>query len=219
MSGLSSACAAIDALGPLIAQSSSSLTNYSAFSGDHLSNYLEKSFGSELISQSSILGLQVDRLEDRFVAFPVIIQVQPKSCSIKINGKRSAGIRPSYVAQQIKELQSKPGTKPEQFNELLFSAACYVSRENVSVSGVYLDDVYEILTIHPDAKKSYSRADFARDLFILDTSDVSQTRHGLVRSFPAATGTKGATSKVFTVVGPDRHPRHYLMVRFAENNQ
>ena len=208
----------ISELGPIVARAAVVGASSWSFSQEALTHYMDQRFGSELISRSRTLGIDIDRLEDRYVAFPVVIEVETKARGVKLNGKRAAGIRPSYLAQQIRGLQAKAGSKPEQFIELLFAAATRVNRENLGVSGVLLDEVFDVLTLHPEAKKSYGRADFARDLYVLETSQIKRTRRGAVVSFPAATGTKGST-KTFTVIGPDRHPRHYVGVRFEESNQ
>jgi hypothetical protein len=205
-------------LGPIAARAATVGAGSWSFGQEALTQYMDQRFGSELINRSRTLGIDIDRLEDRYVAFPVVIEIEPKARAVKLNGKRAAGIRPSYLSQQIKSLQAKAGSKPEQFIELLYAAAARVNRENLGISGVLLDEVFDVLTLHPEAKKSYGRADFARDLYVLETSPVKQTRRGAVVSFPAATGTKGST-KTFTVIGPDRHPRHYVGVRFEESYQ
>jgi hypothetical protein len=205
-------------LGPAVARSAAVGASSWAFTQEALTHYMDQRFGNELVTRSRSLGIDIDRLEDRFVAFPVVIEIEPKARAVKLNGKRAAGIRPSYLAQQIRGLQAKAGSKPEQFIELLYAAAARINRENLGISGVLLDEVFDVLTLHPEAKKSYGRADFARDLYVLETSPVKQTRRGAVVSFPAATGTKGST-KTFTVIGPDRHPRHYVGVRFEESYQ
>jgi len=202
-------------LGPLVADGARTASRSWAFSPDSLSAYMDTGYRSELTSRSASLGVTLDSLEDRFVAFPVVVEVQGKARAVKLNGKRAAGVRPSFLAQQIKALQAKSGSKPEQFIELLYAAAVRVNRENLGVSGVLLNDVYELLTLHPEAKKAYSRADFARDLYTLDSSEISQTKRNATVSFSGATGTRGGV-KLFTVIGPDRYPRHYVTVRFKE---
>jgi hypothetical protein len=204
-------------IGPLVADGARTASRSWAFSPDSLSSYMDTGYRSELTSRSASLGVTLDSLEDRFVAFPVVVEVQGKARAVKLNGKRAAGVRPSFLAQQIKALQAKSGSKPEQFIELLYSAAVRVNRQNLGVSGVLLNDVFEVLTLHPEAKKAYSRADFARDLYSLQTSNVKRTKKGAEVSFPGATGTRG-DGKIFTVIGPDRYPRHYVGVRFEENN-
>lgn len=214
--GISVHAQAVAELGPLVADGIRAASRSWPFSPDALTSYMDSGYRSELTSRSASLGVTLDSLEDRFVAFPVVVEVQGKARAVKLNGKRAAGVRPSFLAQQIKALQAKSGAKPEQFIELLYSAAVRVNRENLGVSGVLLNDVFEVLTLHPEAKKSYSRADFARDLFSLQTSNVKRTKRGAEVSFPGATGTKG-DGKIFTVIGPDRYPRHYVGVRFEEN--
>jgi hypothetical protein len=177
-----------------------------------VSAYLEGPFGDELLEVAQKSGCKLARLDDRWTAFPVVLEVAPKTRSVKIDGKRLTALRPAAVVREVLRRQAAQGVKPERFIEILYSGY----RALGQARGVHLADVYELLTILPEAKASYSRADFARDIYLLDSSPVRTTKDGSVVSFMGATGTKGST-KVLTVIPPDGMPKHYHAVLFSGN--
>lgn len=180
-------------------------------SENDVSAYLSGPFGDELAQAAQQAGLSLHRLDDRWTAFPVVVEVVPKARSIKIDGKRMTALRPTAVVDQIRRRQSAPSGKPERFIEILYKSYRAIAQAH----GVYLDDVYELLTILPEAKVGYSRADFARDVYVLESSPVRKTKDGKQLSFMGATGMKGST-KVLTVIPPDGMPKHYHAIKFSE---
>lgn len=182
------------------------------FDDSGLQRYLESDFENELISVSRRSGIAIERLDDRLAAYPVIIQILPNSRCVTLDRKRLASIRPSTLAAQIKDKQSKPGSKPDQFIELLYRA--YRSAAATSSAGAKLSDVYELLTLLPESRRHYSRAEFYRDVFELDKSNIRRTRSGATLTLAASTGTRG--TGVFTVRPPGEMPKHYYGVTFKE---
>src|SRR6266849_3743123 len=57
---------------------------------------------------------------------------------------------------------------------------------------VPLVEIYNLLTLLPGQAKEYARQEFARDLYLLDQSDVTAVRNGAVVSFHAARGNEPA---------------------------
>jgi hypothetical protein len=163
-------------------------------------------------------GLTISALDGRLVAFPVIVESNPENLTVKIGRTTSKSLRPSAVVAQIRAAMKKARSKPERFIELLHGAAQWVNADSAKSSGVRLDDVYKVITLHPDTKKNYSPIDFAVDLYTLDTSDVSATKKGTRIFFLGATGAKGS-SGTFSIVGPDSAPRHYVGIRFEEEHR
>ena len=182
------------------------------YTDDSVSAYLAGAFENELIDAAHKSGCNLTRLDDRLTAFPVVVEIAPKTKSVKIDGKRITALRPSSVVREILRRQAAQGLKPERFIEILYSGY----RALGQARGVHLADVYELLTILPESKASYSRADFARDIYLLDSSAVRRTKDGSVVSFMGATGTKGS-AKVLTVIPPDGMPKHYHAVLFSGN--
>lgn len=163
-------------------------------------------------------GLTISELDGRLIAFPVIVESNPENLTVKIGRTSSKSLRPSAVVAQIRAAMKKSRSKPERFIELLHGAAQWVNADNARNSGVRVDDIYKVITLHPDTKKNYSPVDFAADLYTLDTSDVNTTKKGARIFFLGATGAKGSSGS-FSIVGPDARPRHYVGLRFEEENR
>ena len=173
---------------------------------------------AEIKSIGNSEGLSINELDGRLVAFPVVVESNPENLTVKIGKATSKSLRPSAVVAQIRAAMKKARSKPDRFIELLHGAAQWVNAGNARSSGVRLDDVYKIITLHPDTRKNYSPVDFAVDLYTLDTSDVSATKKGARIFFLGATGAKGS-SGTFSIVGPDSAPRHYVGIRFEEEHR
>lgn len=182
-------------------------------SDDEVTNYLAGGYEDELITAASTQGVTLSRLDDRLAAFPVVVQVQPGARSVRLDTTRLVSLRPSVVTERIKAQQKKTSTKPERFIEVLFKAYEQLVGGDIG-KGVTMAAVHDLLTILPDAKRTYGKAEFARDVFLLDASSVQTTKKGHRVSFPAATGTKGGSA--FVVVPPDGMPKHYYGLRFEE---
>ena len=65
----------------------------------------------------------------------------------------------------------------------------------------------------PGTAAEYGPSDFARDLYLLDTSGVTRTKTGARVSLPASTGTKSSRG-VYTFVSPDGRLLTYYGIRF-----
>ena len=181
------------------------------YSDDEVSAYLAGPYTEELVAAAQSVSLRLDRLDDRWSAFPVLLEVVPKSRSAKIDGKRTTSLRPSVLVDLIRARQSANGIKPDRFIEILYSAYKAIAEP----LGVHLVDLYELLTLLPDAKAEYSRADFGRDVYLLDTSPVFQTKSGAAIEFKGSTGAKGSP-KALTVIPPEGMPKHYYAVSFRD---
>ena len=77
--------------------------------------------------------------------------------------------------------------------------------------------VYSMLTSLPGATLEYTRTDFARDLYLLDTSGLTNTRTGATASFHASTGARSPRAQdIFTFVDSDGRDVQYYGIRFTE---
>ena len=184
------------------------------FDDAEITAYLETTYQKDLVQAGSDAEVPIRPLDDRLAAFPVVIQIQPAQRSVKLDSARISGLRPSHVIRQIKAKQKNAGARPQQFIEVLYRA--YQRASATSALGVKLLDLYELLTLHPEARRAFSRAAFQRDVFLLDTSDVRTTKSGASVSFPAANGVKKGQGYVF--LPPNGAPKHYLYVRFQEES-
>ncbi len=201
-----------EALSALEATAHAALRSW-PFDDEQLTSYLQNGYEGELVGAAKDAGLAISVLDDRLASFPVVIQIQPTQRLVKLDTVRLSSLRPSHVAERIKAQQKKAGAKPQQFVEVLFRA--YQRTNGTSGAGAKLVDLYEVLTLLPESRRVYSRAEFARDVFLLDTSDVRATKTGAIVSFPAATALKQGRDW-FVVVPPSGMPKHYYGIRFQE---
>lgn len=185
---------------------------------DELRSLLGSRQLAEIESIGRSEGLSIAELDGRLVAFPVIVESNPENLTVKIGRSTSRNLRPSAVVVQVRAAMRRARSKPDRFIELLHATAQWVGADNARTSGVRLDDIYKVLTLHPETKKGYTPTDFAVDLYTLDTSDVDATKKGARIHFLGATGAKGS-SGTFTIVGPDAKPRHYVGIRFEEEQR
>lgn len=183
-----------------------------------LQSALGRSYLDELVAIGRSEGLSISELDGRLIAFPVIVETNPEALTVKIGRATTRNLRPSAVIAQVRAAMRRARSKPDRFIELLYTAAQWVNADNARTSGVRLDDVYKVLTLHPETKKSYSQTDFAVDLFTLDTSEIATTKKGARVFFHGSTGAKGSSGS-FTIIGPDARPRHYVSVRFEEEQR
>ena len=183
-----------------------------ALNDAQLTAYLETEYAADLVRAAKQIGIKLTQLDDRLAAFPVIVQVLPSQRAVRLNAKRSTALRPSAVAFRIQLELKKASNRPEQFIEVLYKAYRLVLGGGTE-RGLPLMDIYDALTVLPGTRRSYEKAEFYRDVFLLDSSGLRETKSGSVVSFAASTGTKGAKS--FSVIPPDGMPKFYYAVRFA----
>ncbi|MBI4538982.1 MAG: hypothetical protein HY704_05660 [Gemmatimonadetes bacterium] len=158
--------------------------------------YLESgAYTAELLEIARERGVRLFEQDERILSYPSLVRLLPADAALEIDRKRFKRIRPSAVAEHLRALQHKqPRFKAAQFLEALFRAyeLAVAEKHRKLGSVVRLLDVYQILTLFPGQRSDYSKPEFARDLYLLDQSDVRETRGGRKVSFPAATGTKSA---------------------------
>jgi hypothetical protein len=177
--------------------------------------YLKAGYLAELMAAAQDAGVKLLPYGDGFVAFPCLVKVEPRTGTARINRRRVRTLRPSALAAEVVAQQSKKiRFAPERFIEGLFAAYRLVTGGEIE-KGTTLVDVYQSLTLLPDAQRDYPLEEFVRDVHLLDRSGVTTTRKGYVLSFPASTGTKTKTN-VLEIVD-DHGERHlYFGIRFKE---
>ena len=191
------------------------------FSADQETAYLETHFAEELCGAAASDGLTVMPRDEVLVCSPSIIRVTPAERAVRIDGRKRPAIRPSrLVADLHANRQRRSGFRPQQFLEAMFKAfKIIVGRQSAGTSFadriVTLDDVYRVFTSLPGSGREYTRTDFARDIYLLDSSDVSTTGSGARVSFPASTGAR-STGKTFSFVDPAGNLIAYYGIRFSE---
>ena len=184
--------------------------------------YLEQRFGAELRAEAGRIGLNVTPRDETLVCSPSIIRVNPADRAVTIDGRKRSAIRPSKFAADLQAIQQAgPRGNPQRFLEALYKAYRILAPPSADalVQGgqvVALAKVYDLLTTLPGSGRQYSRTDFARDLYVLDSSDVDTIRSGdaqvrFLHSTAARSG-KGA----FSFADPAGNLITYSSIQFTQ---
>ena len=187
--------------------------------------YLTHRFGDELCGAAAATGLKVTPRDDVLVCSPSIIRVLADARAVRIDGKQRAGIRPSKLAADLRANQQVPHKgNPQRFLEALFNAFKIVAGRPEADSlfdakrMVSLHDIYEVFTSLPGSRSQYSRTDFARDIYMLDTSGVKTTKSGArIRIHPPSTASRSGRG-IFSFADRDGNLIEYYGVRFTEES-
>ena len=198
---------------------------------DEVVAYLQDGWIDEMLDTAGERELDMFPLPsgDALIAPPLDIRVLPESRTALLGGKRVAGVRPSFLADAVQKAQGRDS----HFNAAAFLSRLYkmmcgildktnLHSGDIGTTTVLLDRLYRLYTEYPGTRRAYSRLDFARDLFLLDASNVvlkrpigSRIVH-LAVSFPSATGTRGSANKVFTYIRRDGKQVAFYSIRFDE---
>ncbi len=185
---------------------------------------LAGSYGEELRAAAAMLGLNVTARDGALVCSPSIIRVLPAERALRIDGRKRIAIRPSKVAADLQANQQRAGGgNPQRFLEALFKAFRIVTGQPRgalfdATRMVVLNDIYHVFTSLPGSSRRYTRMDFVRDLYVLDTSDVKTTRSGARISFHASTGARSAAG-TFSFVDRAGNLIPYYGIRFSESGE
>ena len=195
------------------------------FGDESEQQYLRDGYAEELRRVAREQGLNIYERDGRLIASPSIVRVLPADRAVRIDRKRVSTIRPSALISLLLDNQKKPGTyKSGDFLESLYQVYLELVREDPTgrlVKGtgrvIPLSRIYSLLTSLPGSGREYTRTDFARDLYLLDTSGVTTTRSGAMANFPASTGTRSPKAQdIFTFVDSDGQDVQYYGIQFTE---
>lgn len=176
----------------------------------------------ELLETAERLGVAIFEQDDRLYCYPSLLRVLPSERAVLIDRARERRLRPSLLVEHLRKLQERPARfKPEAFLESLYGAYKALVRQygpDAHQRGrtERLAQVYELLTLLPGQSKDYSRQEFARDLYLLDRSGVTETKDGSTVTFPASTGTK--TGGVIIAITEKGEERLYWGIAFARGS-
>ena len=194
------------------------------FEDEEEEQYLKGGYIDELRRTASERGLEIHERDGRLISHPCIVRIVPGDRAVRIDRKKVSAIRPSYLVDLLIENQKKPSRfSAGRFLEALYEVYLELVKEDSAgrliegVQGrvVQLSRIYKLFTSLPGSSRDYTSTDFARDLYLLETSDPTKTKSGATVSFHASTATRG-TRGVFTFVGPDGQDVQYYGVRFTK---
>jgi hypothetical protein len=213
-SALAAAEQSVDALQQQVART------VSGWGFDEARYFGSGAYTDELLATAARMQLAIYEQDDRLYCYPSLLRVLASERTILIDRARERRLRPSIVVQHLRRLQTQaPRFKPEAFLEALFKAYRALGQQHGSTPSKTgpverLSRVYELFTLLPGQTREYSSHEFARDIYLLDRSGITETRDGFVVSFPASTGTKSATG-VITAITERGQERRYWGIAFA----
>jgi hypothetical protein len=159
-------------------------------------------YTAELIERAEREGLRISELDGRLYCYPSLIRVLPADRALAIDKAKERRLRPSVLVAHLKENQKRPPRfRPDAFLASLYSAyKVAIKQQNRSEQAVVpLGELYELLTMLPGQSREYTKAEFARDVYLLDQSGETATRDGARIEFHAGAGARvprGALSVV-----------------------
>jgi hypothetical protein len=177
--------------------------------------YFPEGLLNELLEASRARGLNAFAQDGKLYCYPLLVRIRAAERSVQIGKKTERTIRPSALAEKLSKLQSKPARfQSSAFLNLLYRAWKHCAAKNESPV-LTLAEIYDVLTLMPGAAKEYTRDDFARDLYMLDRSGVTELDSGTEFSFSAATGTRNAAN-TFICIAEDGAEKRYYGIAFHE---
>ena len=198
------------------------------FTADEETGYLEERYAELLVRTAAEKGLRIHEQDGYLVSYPSIVRVLPSARAVRIDRNRVSAIRPSHLVDLLLKRQTTTGTfAPKSFIESLYRVYTDIVGGAKGRSGglgfpesgrvVPLARLYGLMTALPGATRDYSRSDFARDIYLLDSRGPRHTRRGAEVSFPSSTGIRSRARDMFSFIGPEGDSAEYYGIRFSES--
>ena len=199
------------------------------YSEDEERDFFGSQFVNALMEAAEEKGLTIDQRDDFLVSYPSLLRINPSECTIRLDKKKVATVRPSFLANLLLANQKrKSGFTPARFLESLYQVYRDIEgpkkKAGRKPQSTLFDDqrpvvplirIYKLMTSLPGNAAEYSRTDFARDLYILDSDGPYETRSGAKVAFPSSTGARTRSSDLFTFIGPNGDAEYYG-IRFGK---
>jgi len=167
-------------------------------------------FSRELIAAARAQGVAVVEQDGMLYCCPSLVRVLAGEVSVRIDKTREARLRPSVLAAHLKDLQQRPPRfASEAFLDSLHKAYRRLVDPAHTGKVVKLLDLYELLTLLPGQAREYTKAEFARDVYLLDRSGSLTTRNGAVATLHASTGTKSPSAVLRTITETGEKREYY----------
>lgn len=186
------------------------------------SAYMGERYADELRSAAASIGLNVSERDEALVCSPSILRLLPAEAALKIDGKKRTAIRPSRLAADLRAIQHrmrpKSDAQQQRFLEALYKAFRIIRGKTSdpltdATRVIPLSDVYAVFTSLPGVSTQYTKTDFARDIYLLDSSSVAVTRSGARVSF---TDSVRRSSGILSFVDRNGNVIRYFGVQFTE---
>lgn len=178
-------------------------------------------FAQELLATAHRLNVQLFEQDDVLYSYPSLIRVLPNDRAVTIDKTRERRLRPSVLVAHLKDLQQRPARfKAADFLESLYQAykmKVVVDKGKAGLERgdvVRLRDLYTVLTLLPGETRNYTLPEFTRDFYLLDQSDVRETKDGMSMYPTASTATKGARAAMLKVITQRGEEKLYYGLSF-----
>lgn len=177
------------------------------------------SYVQELLDAAAAQDVSMFKADEQLLCYPSLIKVLPGDAAVEIDRRRERRLRPSVLVGLLAAAQARPPRfRPEPFLESLESGYELVRSREQRRDGavVRLVDVWGVLTLLPGQQRAYTRPEFARDLYLLDSSRVATAKSGRVLRWQASSGTRG--SGTLTTVAQTGQPQLYWGISFTDGS-
>lgn len=150
-------------------------------------------YARELLAAAAERDVTMFAQDDQLLCYPSLLKVLPGDAAVEIDRRRERRLRPSVLVDLLGVAQSRPPRfRPEPFLASLESGYDLARAGQGRPEGavVRLDEVWSVLTLLPGQQREYTKPEFARDLYLLDSSGVTTTKSQRRLSWQASTGSK-----------------------------
>ncbi len=188
-----------------------------SFGFDEQEHLESGSYSHELLEAATSQDVAMFEADERLLCYPSLIKVLPGDAAVEIDRRREKRLRPSVLVALLAVSQGKPPRfKPQPFLESLASGYDleWSQKQVRAGSVVRLVDVWRVLTLLPGQQREYTRAEFARDLYLLDSSGVATTKSGRALRWHASSGTR--SSGTLTTVAQTGQQQLYWGISFTD---
>jgi hypothetical protein len=141
----------------------------------NMTSYLESGeFSSQFIAECKSRSIDIVGEENTYEIFPYRLKINPQDEEVLINGKKAPGLRPSAIADLLKNDRNK--LLSASFNADLFASELAVAYDLAILAGskgknilrpdadIYLNSLYKYMTPMRRFRKDYNTQSFAFDL-------------------------------------------------------
>jgi hypothetical protein len=203
---------ALTAASSLSAQASRAAEESAAsFELDEEEHLASGAYAEELLAAAAAQDVAMSEADDRLLCYPSLIKVLPNDAAVEIDRRWEKRLRPSVLVGLLAAAQARPPRfRPQPFLESLASAYDLVRSRQQQREGsvVRLVDVWTVLTLLPGQQRDYTRPEFARDLYLLDSSGVDTLKTGRRLRWHASSGTRDSGTLV-TVAKTGQQQRYW----------
>jgi len=188
----------------------------SSFDFDEQDYLASGAYAKELLAAAAAQEVVMFEADERLLCYPSLVKVLPGDAAVEIDRRREKRLRPSVLVGLLAAGQARPPRfRPEPFLESLASGYDLVRSRGQRREGsvVRLVEVWGVLTLLPGQQRDYSRPEFARDLYLLDSSGAATTKSGRKLAWHASSGTR--SSGMLTTVAQSGQQQVYWGISFT----